>query len=279
LNSSLVVTTTVATDSVTLSGNINGVGGLSAGGPGTTVIGGTNTYGGSTAVTGGTLSVTAHAALPAGTAVSIASGSQLVLAAGAGDPTIGTLALASGGGLNVNNNRMFLTDSAGEPAALIADLKIGFASGWAGPTGIFSTTAAHTAGYGVAFGEGSVFSRIPAGEIELSYALNGDINQDGAVNGTDFGILASNFGKNVTGGWEQGDFTYAGKVNATDFGLLAANFGKTATGVAIALPASDWQALDAFATANGLTSALPEPASFGLLGVVGVGILNRRRRK
>jgi hypothetical protein len=203
----------------------------------------------------------------------------MVLAVGAGDPTISTLTIASSGGLNINNNRMFLSDSAGEAAAVIGYLKSGFASGWAGPSGIFSSAAATHPGYGVGFGEGSVFSRIPAGEIEISYTLYGDINQDGAVNGTDFGILASNFGKNVTGGWEQGDFTYAGKVNATDFGLLAANFGKTASGAAVALPASDWAALDAFAAEHGLTADVPEPSSLFLAAVGAVGLLQKRRRR
>jgi autotransporter-associated beta strand protein len=246
---------------------------------GSLTLSGTDTYGGGTTVSGGTLTLSTVTAIPTASALTIGAAGKVVLAVGAGDPTLSTLTMATGATLDINNNRLFLSDTAGEAAALIQQLKKGYSTNWAGPGGIISTAASTTKGYGVGFGEGSVFARIPSGEIELSYTLYGDINQDGAVNGTDFGILAGNFGKNVTGGWEDGDLTYAGSVNGTDFGLLAGNFGKSATGQAIALPAADWAALDAFAAAHGLTALLPEPTSFAVLGVVGVGILNRRRRK
>ena len=46
------------------------------------------------------------------------------------------------------------------------------------------------------------------------------------MDGTDFAILAGNFGK--TGmTYAQGDLNGDGKVNGTDFAMLAGNFGKT----------------------------------------------------
>jgi hypothetical protein len=44
------------------------------------------------------------------------------------------------------------------------------------------------------------------------------------------------------------------------------------------LPAADYAAIDAFAAANGLMADVPEPTSFGLIGLAGAGVLARRRR-
>jgi hypothetical protein len=58
------------------------------------------------------------------------------------------------------------------------------------------------------------------------FVLEGDINRDRAVNGSDFAILAGNFGK--TGMlFAQGDLNGDGSVNGSDFALLAGNFGKS----------------------------------------------------
>jgi hypothetical protein len=57
------------------------------------------------------------------------------------------------------------------------------------------------------------------------FALAGDVNRDRAVNGSDFALLAANFGK--TGrSYAQGDLTGDGAVNGTDFAILAGNFGR-----------------------------------------------------
>jgi hypothetical protein len=58
------------------------------------------------------------------------------------------------------------------------------------------------------------------------FILTGDVNRDRMVNGTDFAILAGNFGKlNATYG--QGDLNGDGAVDGSDFALLAGGFGKT----------------------------------------------------
>jgi hypothetical protein len=59
--------------------------------------------------------------------------------------------------------------------------------------------------------------------------LPGDANLDGQVNGSDFALLAGNFGR--TGrDWYAGDFNFDRNVDGSDFALLASNFGRSHTG-------------------------------------------------
>jgi hypothetical protein len=94
----------------------------------------------------------------------------------------------------------------------------------------------------------------------------------------DFGILAANFNKGVTG-WDKGDFNYDNTVNGVDFGELAANFNKGASGAAVGGGALSDPALVAFAEANGLMADVPEPVAASFLALGGVGMLARRRRR
>jgi autotransporter-associated beta strand protein len=282
LNRSVVLTSGTG-GTANFSGNITGVGGVSVGGTGTVDISGANTYGGGTTVNTGTLVVGNYTAILTASPLTVAAGATAVIANGAeaslSTPVnLSSLTLTGNGTLDIMSNLVLITDSPAQATSVLAALKTGHASGWAGPGGIVSTTAATHAGYGVAFGQHSFISSIPSGEIQISYTLYGDINQDGVVNGTDFGILAGNFGHSVTGGWEQGDLNYDGTVNGTDFGLLAGNFGKSATGRAVILPASQWAALDSFAAQHGLLADVPEPGSLALAGIASISLLNRRRR-
>jgi formylglycine-generating enzyme len=260
------------------SGTIGGSGSLTQNGTGTLQLSTVNSYSGGTIVNAGTLVAGVSGALPSGGSVTINGNAVVKLAAGSGLQTISTLTLAQTATFDIENNHVLISDTPGTAATTISELKQGRASNFAGPGGIISSTAAALSSYGVAFGEGGVIPGIPSGEIELSFTLYGDINQDGVVNGTDLGILAAHFGHLVTGGWEQGDFDYSGTVDGTDFALLARNFGQSATGRSVALPSSVWAALDTFAASHGLLADVPEPASGALLAV-GVGAMLRRRRR
>ncbi len=68
-----------------------------------------------------------------------------------------------------------------------------------------------------------------SGDIELKYTLLADANLNGAVNGSDFSLLAANFGLGVTN-WDQDNSLYGGSVNGFDFSALAANFGQGDSG-------------------------------------------------
>ncbi len=123
-------------------------------------------------------------------------------------------------------------------------------------------------------------SGLSSGEIELKYTLLGDVNLDGVVNGSDFSILAANFGLGSTN-WDQGNFFYTSSVNGSDFAALALNFGQGDSGADVGVSQADIAALDAFAGANGLglarISGVPEPGSVGLIAVGGVTFLRQRR--
>jgi autotransporter-associated beta strand protein len=279
--------TVISTGNYTIngSGSIAGSGGLTKAGNGTLMLSTVNSYSGGTRVNAGTLIASISGALPGGGAVFINNTSVVRLATDSGLQTLSGLTIATGATFDINNDEVLINYAGPSPGSIYLPLLAASkATGWTG-TGIISTAAASASGYGIAYGDGGDkgVTWLPTGQIKISYTLYGDINQDGVVNGTDFGILAANFGKSVTGGWEDGDLNYDGTVNGTDFGLLAGNFGRTATGKSIALPASQWADLDAFAAAHGLLADVPEPPSLELLSVADTGLLIapallRRRR-
>jgi autotransporter-associated beta strand protein len=281
-NTNTSITVNNAADALTISGNITGIGSLTVAGSGTVDLSGSNSYVGGTTVSSGTLLVGSGAALPTSNAVvNISAGAVMKLGTGIGLVSLQLPNITAGGFFDVNNDHVIINyTSSAQVASIRSLLMSGYASGSYTGTGIDSSAAAANHSYALGYSDGAdkVVTGLVSGQFEIKYTLYGDINLDGFVNGTDFGILAGNFGKNVTGGWEQGDFTFGGKVNASDFGLLASNFGKTASGTAISLPASQWAALDAFAAANGLLADVPEPATIGMLAVFGTGMLARRRR-
>jgi autotransporter-associated beta strand protein len=263
------------------SGSIIGFGSLSKSGTGIVTLNTVNSYSGGTIVSGGKLIIGVAGALPDGD-VSI-TGGTLQLAAGTGAAQITSLAISGGGTFDIGNNHIIVnygsnTDPVVSVAAWIAS---GYNSGqWNGP-GIISSVAATTPGSSVGYAD-SADSGNPAGlasgTIEAAYALLGDADLNGTVNGIDFGILAANFNHAVSR-WDQGDFNYDGIVNGIDFTALAANFNKAASGAAVGDSALSDPAIIAFAQANGLMADLPEPAAFGLtlLGLCGV-LRNRLRR-
>lgn len=52
------------------------------------------------------------------------------------------------------------------------------------------------------------------------------MDQNGAVDFSDFLLLSARFGQDVTGGSEDGDFDHDGKVTFADFLVLSQNFGR-----------------------------------------------------
>jgi hypothetical protein len=126
-------------------------------------------------------------------------------------------------------------------AAVSNQIRSGHASGSWGGNGITSSSAAAVPGTALGYAEasqvlgaaGGTFRGQPADAtaVLVRHTLYGDANLDGSVNGSDFALLAGNFGR--TGQfWYGGDFNYDLSVDGSDFALLAGNFGKTAPAAA-----------------------------------------------
>ena len=209
------------------------------------------------------------------------TGGTLQLGASTGATTVASLAVSGIGVLDISNNHVFIDYGSGtDPIASVAAmLAAGYNGGaWNGVGGIDTSAPLVVGGltYGLGYADGAdpqhVATGLASGVIEIKYTLLGDADLNGIVNGIDFGILAANFNKGITG-WDEGDFDYNNIVNGLDFGDLAANFNKGAAGTAAT------EALDAFAAANGLLADVPEPGSIGLLAVGATALAARRRRK
>jgi phosphatidylinositol-3-phosphatase len=279
---SVIVNNSSGNYTINGSGSIAGTGSLTKLGSGTLTLSTVNAYAGGTIVNAGALVVGANGALPDGS-VNI-TGGTLQLGVSTGLAQITSLSVSGNGTFDVNNNHVIINYGAGrDPIASIAALlATGYAGGnWNGAGGIVSTAAAANAGYGLGYADSADPgnpANLASGTIEIAYTLLGDANLDGVVNGIDFGILAANFNKGVTG-WDDGDFNYDNVVNGIDFGELAANFNKGASGASINEPAWDDPAILAFAAANGLLAYVPEPSSVALLAIGGVVVLRRKRRR
>ncbi len=311
LESSVQIAVGQTDNTLTLSGAISGVGGISLAGDtnalmaGTVELSGTNSYSGTTSVASGELLVAPSGSatvspLPIGGAVTITGGSvvlasNVTLGSGtiphpASNVTLSSLTISGNGVFDIGNNHIILTYTGASPmSTILGYMQSGYNNGaWNGP-GIISSAAAlenstaNALQYGIGWADGGDkvgdVAGLTSGEIELKYTLLGDANLDGSVNGTDFSILAANFGLGLTN-WDQGNFLFGSSVNGSDFSALASNFGQGDSGNAVTV--ADVAALDAFAAANGLAipsfSAVPEPASLGLLAIGTLSLMNRRKR-
>jgi hypothetical protein len=211
----------------------------------------------------------------------------------AGPNSLASLTIAPQGSFDITNNHLLINYSAGsDPISAIAGyLRSGFNNGnWNGPGIISSTILAANANpnapqYGIGFSDGAdeinghpIVSGLASGEVEIKYTLLGDANLDGTVNGSDFSILAGNFGQGFTN-WDQGNFLFTSAINGADFSALAHNFGQGDSGADAGVSPADIAALDAFASANGLLADVPEPAAGGLAVVAISAALLRQTRQ
>jgi filamentous hemagglutinin len=216
--------------------------------------------------------------------VTVESTGSFKMLGGSTSNTLNELTVNGSGVFDITNGHLFIDYGSGsDPVATIAAyIKSGFNGGAWNGSGIISS-AAQTPTNGLYYGVGwadakdKVVAGLASGEIEIKYTLLGDANLDGTVNGSDFSILAANFGRGFTN-WDQGNFLFTPLINGADFAALAANFGQGDSGADANVTAADMAALDAFAASNGLPlPAVPEPAMIGVVGVGTAGLIRRRR--
>jgi autotransporter-associated beta strand protein len=276
---SVTVTNKKANYSITGSGTINDTGVFIKAGAGTLTLG--------TGLTAASLSISSGT-LALATNTTLGNGSPL---APTSNVNISSLTITLGSVLDIANNHILIDYTASDPISTIQQYLLnGFNGGhWNGTSGngvgaIISSAAALNSHYGIGWADGKdgVVSGLSSGQIEIKYTLLGDANLDGIVNGSDFSILAANFGQGATN-WDQGNFLFGSSVNGSDFSALAANFGQGDSGAAVAVSPADIAALDAFAVANNLPlptiSVVPEPAIGAMMLSGAFLVLPRRRRR
>jgi autotransporter-associated beta strand protein len=255
----------------------NNAGGLNKTGAGTLTLTGTNTYSGPTNVRAGTLVIGALGALPAGNKVTVASGAVLVADSEATIDSVSSLNVS--GSVIVHNGNL---------QTLNSDVGTGYANGtWTGAGGITSSAAAadtsHLTALAVIQNDDGTGSASPLytsfegqtvsdSDVLVKYTYYGDTNLDGKVDGGDYSRVDNGYLNHLTG-WFNGDFNYDGVVNGSDYTLIDNAFNSQGGQIAAQIAAETAQ----IAPGAG-SSAVPEPAALGMVGMTIAGLLGRRRR-
>jgi hypothetical protein len=202
-----------------------------------------------------------------------------------------TLSAGAGSQLDLTNNAMIVTN--GNLATLNAEAASGFNGGnWNGSKGIVSSTAANDSSHLTAIGiiqnstDGSLTGAalyntfegqaVNAGDIIAKYTYYGDTNLDGQIDGSDYSRIDNGYLTSATG-WYNGDFNYDGVIDGSDYTLIDNAFNTQ--GADINSQISSPGVISTAQIAISGTTAVPEPATLGLLGISLIGLLNRSARK
>jgi cytoskeletal protein CcmA (bactofilin family) len=197
-----------------------------------------------------------------------------------------SLSIGTNGQLDIKDGFLAINYEGASPINQVAAwIASGFnLTAWNGPGIISSTAAADPTIYAVGwaeaidlvpweyvmFGPGNPFGdfeNIDDTTILVRYTLIGDVNLDGIVDDIDISLLTSNYNSPGTWSWFGGDeFLYDGAVDDSDVGFQANNYLSTVGEVGGVGGLGD-------------LSAMPEPATLGLLALGGLGLLLRRRRR
>ena len=92
------------------------------------------------------------------------------------------------------------------------------------------------------------------------YTYFGDALLEGDVTGLSYAMIDNGYNAGLTG-WINGDFDYNGVIDGIDYAIIDNAYNML------------------HPSGPGGVSAIPEPATLGLLALGGMGLLLRRRRK
>lgn len=200
---------------VAYSGNLTGIGGFTKQGTGSVTLSGVNAYQGTTTVSGGSLTFARSSAASSSSKLSVASTASATLAQQATSWVTNTdarytmpdLAVATGGVLDVKNNKLTLTS----PTITESDLRTMKADGrLTQSTGVANRAVGYTQS---------------GPNLVIAYAGIGDSNLDGQSSSADISalVLAGKYTANGSGPaatWDEGDWTGDGKASAADVSAL-----------------------------------------------------------
>jgi len=224
-------------------------------------------------------------------------------------PTQGMVTIAGDSTLDITNNALLLNYGNGaSPLVAVANAvvwgagNVGNASTASNGTIISGTVVAANANagtsgkYAVGYADHTEISSIPTGNVEVAYTLAGDANLDGSVDILDYQAMAPHYDEAGVHDWSQGDFNHDGHVDILDYQAMAPNYDSKLTAGTLAgtslpqsiggvLVSATAEPIGSAVAAEAMTAmeatditAVPEPASLGLLLLGGLPILSRRRR-
>jgi autotransporter-associated beta strand protein len=282
--------------STTFAGVISGTGSVHKVGTGTMTLAGANTYSGATTADAGKL-VIANS-LTTSSSVNAANASTIEVATGGGSMRViktPSVTIAPNARVDLKDNKL-LTDTpvgtftGGAYTGIQGEVARAYDFGsWdlpglmtsmpdAGPT-VGLTTIGVSDGASVAFlapTETGIFAgqTITGATTIAVYTYAGDVNFDGLVDASDYGIIDNYFQFPGTTGYANGDFNYDGVIDAGDYGIIDNTFQNQGAPIPMAggVVASAAQGL------SGVT-AVPEPASLSVIGIAAVSLLSGRRRR
>jgi hypothetical protein len=101
------------------------------------------------------------------------------------------------------------------------------------------------------------------------YTYAGDVNFDGLVDASDYGIIDNYFQFPGTDGYANGDFNYDGVIDAGDYGIIDNTFQLQGAPIPTSGAAIDRVSV----------TAVPEPSACGVAILVAAAVASRGRRR